>query len=120
MERGVRLGEPAVGTAVHDHGRLAGGRLDATHLALRLEASRDLDPEVDRHPRLGLVGMMIEKDVVPVGAKARVLAEKRQTRSSAGLKTRGISRGRGRSPNCGQQSWPELLDLHAVVHPWSL
>src|ERR1700722_9170324 len=73
VKRGMGTGQPAVLAPVYEHGRLSCGSLDAAALASWLEAPGDLHAEVDRHRRLGTVDVLIEEDVVAVGAGPLVL-----------------------------------------------
>src|SRR5207249_4446658 len=105
-----------VRAAVHGHRRLTRRSLDAAHLPFRFEAPGDLHAEVDRHPRLGPADMMVEEDVVTVGAQTLVLAEKRPDEVERGLEDGWNLAWPSRSANRGEQSGPELLDLHCGVH----
>src|SRR5262249_57179901 len=68
-------GHVGVALAGKGQGGPAGRRSDALDLALAGEGANHLDAEVDRHDLRVL--MMIEEDIVAVGAKARVLLEER-------------------------------------------
>ena len=72
------MGSPdlIVGTDVDSGHDVAGGCFDQAHFAGRRKGAGYFYSEINVHGRLGLVGMMVEKDVVSVGAKARILSQK--------------------------------------------
>ena len=69
-----------------------------------------------RHSRVGPPRVMVEEDVVPIGAQALVPAEKRPHEVERGLEDGWNLAWPSRSANRGEQSGPELLDLHCCVH----
>jgi len=71
----VRFAEPLVGAEVEGGGDFSGGRLGGEDFAVRLEGADDFDAEVDVHGQVAGCGVVVEEDVVSVGAEAGVAAE---------------------------------------------
>src|SRR5262245_43697481 len=69
IQRRVRGREGVDGPEVRDGRRLAGRRVDAADLAIWLEPTHDLDPEVDLQRPARSLGVAIDEHVVPVRAE---------------------------------------------------
>src|SRR5262245_24144562 len=77
MDGAVRDVKLVVAANVHRHGDFAARCFDRTHVAFALEAAHDLYAEVDVHRDISAGRVMIEEDVMSVGAQAGARAEER-------------------------------------------
>jgi hypothetical protein len=73
----VSFAQPIIASDMNGHRHLAGGGFGRINFSGTVESACHFDPEIDIHWRIAVGGMMVQEDVVPVGAKARLATQKR-------------------------------------------
>jgi hypothetical protein len=61
---------------MNGHRHLASRRFGRINFSRGVESACHFDPEINIHRRIAVGGMMVQEDVVPVGAKARSATQK--------------------------------------------
>lgn len=130
MNRVMRVGQALVWTDVQSGRDLSRGSLGREHFARPLKRTGNLNAEIHIHGRLHVFRMVIEEDIVAVGAESGVLLQERPNLVESGapgtgnlvdtnrpMDRREYSRGNNLDGNAGGHDALSLLPLKPTAGP---
>jgi hypothetical protein len=72
----VSFAQAIIPSDMNGHRDLAGRRFGCINFSRGVESACHFDPKINIHRRIAVGGMMVQENVMPVGAKARAATQK--------------------------------------------